>query len=221
MKNNKNNKKEAATKLKIIDCAVNKFAVKGFTETGVREIAAAVGIKAASIYAHFETKNSILEYILNDYFEYIESTFIENDVLLRLQKNPTPDGVLSCLVLSFPDDKKEYYLKILSVVLQEQHRNPLIREFVSKRMILRGENNVKKIIGILKDLNILRSDTDSDFWAKTAHSIFYAFSNRMLLGIGDMSPDFSGAGMAGTLKILFEMLFSTCGVKPGLQQYNK
>ena len=208
----KNNKEEIPTKQKIIACAVSMFAAKGFTETGVREIAAEVGIKPASLYSHFQTKNSILEYILEDYVQFTNSTFNRNDALVKLQKNPTPDGVLSCLVLIFPEYKRDYYIKVLSVVLQEQHRNPVIRDFISKRIILKGEQNIKIIIDILKGLNVIRSDTDPEFWMKIHSSLFYAFSNRMLLGIGDTSPDFSGINMADLVKKLFEMLFTTCGV---------
>ena len=208
----KNNKKETSTKQKIIACAVVMFAAKGFTETGVREIAAEVGIKAASLYSHFQTKNSILEYILDDYVKFINSTFNQNDALLKLQKNPTVDGILSCLVLVFPEDKLDYYIKVLSVILQEQHRNPVIREFMSKKIILKGEQNIKIIIDILKNLNVIRSDTDPDYWMKMHSSLFYAFSSRMLLGIGDKSPGFSGIDMAGAVRKLFEMLFITCGV---------
>ena len=219
MKNNKNsanNKEEIPTKLKIINSAVGMFAAKGFTETGVREIAAEVGIKPASLYSHFQTKSSILEYILEDYTQFTNSTFNQNDVLLKLQKNPTPEGVLSCLVLDFPDDKKDYYIKTLSVILQEQHRNPVIRDFISKQVILKSERNVKIIIDILKDLNVIRSNTEPEFWMKTHSSLFYAFSNRMLLGIGDISPNFIGISMAGAIKKLYEMLFETCGVESGI-----
>jgi AcrR family transcriptional regulator len=47
------------TKQKIISCALDLFATKGYTETGVREIAANVGIKSASFFYHFETKSAI------------------------------------------------------------------------------------------------------------------------------------------------------------------
>jgi AcrR family transcriptional regulator len=212
MKNNKEHI-EMSTKQKIIDCAVNIFAAKGFTETSVREIAAGVEIKAASLYFHFKMKSSILEYMLDDYIRYSRTTFKESDAFQKLQKNPSPSGIMDCLVLYFPDDKKDYYLKVLSVILQEQHRNPLIRDFISKEIILYNERNIKTVIRILQDLNIIRSDTTPDFWATASSSLFYAFANRMLLGIGDMSPDFTGIGMVDALRNLFELLFETCCVE--------
>jgi len=200
-----------STKRKILDCAVNLFAVKGFTETSVRELAASAGISVATLYFYFPTKNAILEYILTDYSEYSKKMIADNDVFMKLKKNPTLDGIMACFVLTFPEDKKEYNIKVLSVILQEQHRNIIIRDFITKEIILRDEENVKKIINVLKELNVLRPDTDPDFWFKMSSSLFYSFSNRMLLGIGDMSPGFTGAGLSGTLRFLFELMLKYCG----------
>jgi AcrR family transcriptional regulator len=56
------------TKQRILDTAADLFAKKGFTETTVRELTKAIGFKnPASIYHHFQSKNAILEHLLNDY----------------------------------------------------------------------------------------------------------------------------------------------------------
>ena len=55
------------TKQKILICAVNLFASKGCIETSVRDIATTVGIKPASIYNHFASKEDILLLMLDDY----------------------------------------------------------------------------------------------------------------------------------------------------------
>ena len=48
-----------STKQRILRSAIDLFAKKGYTETSIRELAAAVGVKEASIYNHFLSKNSI------------------------------------------------------------------------------------------------------------------------------------------------------------------
>ena len=180
MKNNNitnSNREEIPTKLKIVNSAVVMFAEKGFTETGVREIAEKVGIKPASLYSHFQTKSSILDYILADYVECIKLMVMKECMVPILRDNPTPDGAVSCLALSFPEGRQEYYLKVLSVILQEQHRNPIIREFVSKQYFLKIEERITAIIEILKELNAIRCDTDPDFWAKASAGILDFFGN--------------------------------------------
>lgn len=48
------------TKYRILTSAVELFASRGLQATSMRDIAAAVGIKAASIYAHFPSKEALL-----------------------------------------------------------------------------------------------------------------------------------------------------------------
>jgi hypothetical protein len=84
---------------------------------------------------------------------------------------------------------------------------------MSERFILLIELNVKEIIDVLKDLNILRPDTDPDFWVKTCSGIIYSFASRMMLGIGDNSPDFSGMGMLELLRYGFDMMLKINSVR--------
>ena len=201
-----------STKQKILECAIDLFAMKGYTETSIREIAAAVGVKEASIYNHFQSKNDILEYILDEYTQRIANFFLDQDKVSALKDNPNAVGILSCMRLSFPEDKKEYYIKKLYVILQEQHRNPMVRKYMAEEFILSTEQVLGMILNKLKEIHILRPDADLDFWIKTHSSLIYAFASRMLLGIGDSSQDFSGMGMSELLRNLYAIMLRTCGV---------
>ncbi|NLV80435.1 MAG: helix-turn-helix transcriptional regulator [Rhodococcus sp.] len=50
----------------ILDAAAELFSIRGFTSTTTRRIADAVGIRQASLYNHFATKNDILVALLDD-----------------------------------------------------------------------------------------------------------------------------------------------------------
>ena len=52
-----------STKETIINETLTLFSEKGFEGVSMRDIAAAVGIKAASIYNHFKNKEEILSLI--------------------------------------------------------------------------------------------------------------------------------------------------------------
>jgi len=195
------------TKQRILECATKLFAEKGYTETSVRQLAAVVGLKESSLYNHFPSKKAILEHILEDY----ATRVFERGKLSNLSENPTADGIISCMVLSFPEDKAASYLEKLYVILQEQHRNPVVREFVSKQIIRSGEEYFETIINKLKELNVLRPDTNPEFWIKMHSSLLYAFASRMLMGIGDSSPNYSGMNMFELMHEMCEMLLKTCG----------
>jgi AcrR family transcriptional regulator len=199
------------TKQKILECAIDLFAMKGYTETTIRELAAAVDIKEGSIYNHFPSKNSILECIIEEYSELGSADFFQ-EKLAGLGENPTSEYIISCMNLNFREDKAEHYLKELYVIFQEQHRNPMVRKYVSEGIILQHEHVVKTIIDKLKEFNIIRQDTDPDIWAKLYSSIIYTFASRALLGIGDSSQNFTGAGMVEMMRTVYDMLLKSCAV---------
>ena len=203
-----------SNKQKILNCAIDLFAEKGYTETTVRELAAVSGVKEASLYNYFPSKNSILEYILAEYSRLSREIggFLKEN-LPALEKNPTADDIVACLMQSLPEDTMHYYLKILHVILQEQHRNPLVSKLMCEKLILDNERAVKTIFHTLKDFDILHPDTDPDFWMKVHSSLLYAFSSRLFLGIGENSPEFSGKGLAELLRDLYSMLLATCSVR--------
>jgi AcrR family transcriptional regulator len=205
------NSDKDTTKQKILACAAILFAEKGFTETTTRELAEAVGIKAASLYNHFPSKTAILEHMLEDYRIYNTDIFKDKNISQILRENPTSDGILTCLQTSFPPDRAEYFLKVLCVLLQEQLRNPIVGSYMSEQFILRSERNARIIIEVLKELGVIRQDADPDFWVKASSSLFYFFATRMMLGIGDKAPGFKGMGIAEMLKHMFDMMLEKCG----------
>ena len=202
---------------KILFAAAHLFAEKGFTETTMREVAQALGVKGPALYNHFPSKNAILDSIVKDYVHIVWDRRSNLSMHSYLRQHPTVDGIMNCIRLSssFPEDKKEYYLKIVCVLFQEQHRNPAIRNYVSKTIFTDCASFILILFEALKGLNIIRQDTDPDFWIKATSSLLYTFASRMVLGIGDDLPDFRGKGLADSLRDLFELLLKTCGVENG------
>ncbi len=57
------------TKQEILEASLNLFSVQGFEATSVSRIASAVGIRKASLYSHFESKQAILDAIVKEVLE--------------------------------------------------------------------------------------------------------------------------------------------------------
>lgn len=64
------------TKEKILNAALTLFSEKGYNAVSVRHIAAEVGIKASSLYNHFESKQDILNELVEKNIKYIDD-FLE------------------------------------------------------------------------------------------------------------------------------------------------
>ena len=56
---------QSDTRGKILDLSAQIFRVRGYTDTTMNHIAEAAGIKAASIYYYFKSKDEIVEEVLN------------------------------------------------------------------------------------------------------------------------------------------------------------
>lgn len=57
------------TKRQILEASLELFSVQGFEATSISQIAGAVGIRKASLYSHFESKQAILDAIVKDVLE--------------------------------------------------------------------------------------------------------------------------------------------------------
>ena len=202
---------EHSNRQRILTCAANLFASKGFTEATIRELAEAVGLNAATIYYYFPSKNAILEHMLEEYLKRVWGVVSEPAAFSSLRENPTPDGIMASMLLSFPEDNQEYYLNVLKVLLHEQHRNPDVRHYVAKNF-MDNEAHIRAVFDVLKELNIIRQDADPDLWMKISSSLLYTFSNRMMLGIGDRSPGYSGKDLVELLRDMVDLMLKTCGV---------
>ena len=69
------------TKQEILEAALDLFSTQGFEATSVSQIADAVGIRKASLYSHFASKQAILESLMTQVLEQYNkhSIFIHTD----------------------------------------------------------------------------------------------------------------------------------------------
>ena len=57
------------TKQGILEVSLDLFSAQGFEATSISQIASAVGIRKASLYSHFESKQAILDALVKDVLE--------------------------------------------------------------------------------------------------------------------------------------------------------
>lgn len=120
------------TKKAILDAALELFSVKGYDGVGVADIAEAVGIKAASLYKHYKSKQDIFDSILDaaneKYKELagqlgIDGNAYENDVeKFAYMGLDTLIQTGTMLFLYFLHDS--YAKKLRRMLTIEQYKNP-------------------------------------------------------------------------------------------------
>ena len=128
------------TKQEILEAALDLFSVQGFEATSISQIAGAVGIRKASLYSHFESKQAILDAIVKDVLEqYAEhSIFARTDwenPSVTMEKQVLTSDTASQMILG----QIRYILhdphisKARKMLVMEQFQNPELAKLQTKQ----------------------------------------------------------------------------------------
>ncbi len=129
-----------STKQKILDAALDLFSTQGFEATSVSQIADKVGIRKASMYSHFASKQDVLEKLMQDVMEQYKwhsifsETNWEQSSFFAEDKDLSVDSVIQMIVgqiryiLHEPQVAKAR--KMLTI---EQFRNPTLAKVQTKQ----------------------------------------------------------------------------------------
>lgn len=131
------------TKEKIIFESLKLFSRKGYDGVSMREIAAAVGIKGASIYNHFSGKEDIFEAIFDTmkmrYDNTAESMNIpmeENNKTVKTYLDTDEVGLLKMAEsLLYFFCKDEFTVMFRKLLISEQHKYPLAAKLLKQYYI--------------------------------------------------------------------------------------
>lgn len=157
-----------STKQKILDAALDLFSKQGFEATSVSQIADEVGIRKASMYSHFASKQEILEIIMQDIMKQYEwhSFFSESNrdkSSLILDETEFNADLITKMVIG----QIRYILhepqiaKIRKLLTIEQFRNPTLAEIQTKQNYSNVMNFFITVIKLLIQQRKL-SDNDSE-----------------------------------------------------------
>lgn len=126
---------EMTTKERILDVAIDLFARKGFDAVSMREIAEAAGIRKATLYYYFTTKDeilvTILEYVMGRWNQSKVGRWSDSDDAEAQILSMGLDGFLamaSSISSSWLDDPRME--KIIRICFIELYHNDQIKNFM-------------------------------------------------------------------------------------------
>lgn len=113
------------TRQAILERAIDLFSESGYQKVSVRDIAAAVGIKGASIYNHFSSKEDILSEIIGDCFKKIFRTLslTPTKELLEKYRDSTFEETMDDIFAKFDPLDAPRMKKMYKIVSSEQFTN--------------------------------------------------------------------------------------------------
>lgn len=178
------------TKEQILDVSLDLFSIRGFEATSISQIANAVGIRKASLYSHFASKQDILDTLVDVLTREFDAHSIfaradwDDPAFTQDKKGMTPEAVGAMVKgqirYNLHDPKISKVRKLLTI---EQFQNETLKRIQSKQSY---EDVLKYNTGLIRFLireGVLR-DEDSEIMAAQ-----FAFPISMWMTLCDREPE--------------------------------
>lgn len=175
----------------------------------MRDIAGNVGIKTSSIYHYFESKEDILDCILNEFMEVVNEhkrqyVSLAGKDFVSEQRDISAETVLSYMFFNFDEQHAERNTKILKLICSESVRNERVRHY----QYLNIQSNfqfIKSVLDALLEAKIIPT-CDSARLATVLYSISFAYMQLSAIDIPYIGTEDMGAGMYSPLKYVLELV---------------
>lgn len=170
------------TKVRILDTAIDLFSEKGYRDVSVRDIAFALGIKASSLYKHYESKDAILEDIFNLFRRKVEETDFPVDNLQELMKSLDPETYLDMAFERFKQVMwTDEILKISKIITMEQQRSQSVREFFTRELVEKPNEMMKNVLDLMVQSRLIKpADTRVLAEEYNAYIVYLYFEQNFL-----------------------------------------
>ena len=195
---------------KILKVSIDLFSEKGYEAVTLREIASDVGIKAASIYNHFHSKEQILVEIAGFFITKLHSVVypyfkIEAGQDLREFLRSVEDANVAFF-------SQPLYAKIGAILLREQFHAEFIRKMLLEELIARPKQSIAEGFRQLIAAGKMKP-SDPVIAAKEYHAyyIYEFYENSLAQGAGLEEEEVRQAGRDEHLRLFLD----TFSVKDG------
>ena len=125
------------TKQEILEVSLDLFSIQGFEATSISQIAGAVGIRKASLYSHFESKQAILDALAKEVLEQYGAHSIfaradwQNDADHLPMTSGEAAGMIQGQIRYIIHDP--YISKARKMLVIEQFQNPELAKLQTKQ----------------------------------------------------------------------------------------
>ena len=129
------------TKERIFDAFIEMTSSMGYENVTVREIAKKIGINAASIYYHYESKEQVLAHVYEYYSEYYFENRKPVEAMKEMIETADAEEFIFAMARNFvsDDQKKTYRMVLITKIIYMR----LFQDAMANRMF--NENNQNEI----------------------------------------------------------------------------
>jgi len=206
------------TKERILHESLILFSEKGYAAVGVEEIAAAVGIKAASLYKHFRNKRAIYDAISEEadsryraFADGIPIHMADSGQDMSVFRSITADDLVSkvrtLVSCSLHDEYVQYARKMMTI---EQFRSPEMSALYTGRYVNMMFDYHRELFAKLIAAGVMRDEDPAQL------AMMYGAPIIMQIGNCDRHPDREEEYMEALEKHI-RLFFRTFSVAPEMR----
>lgn len=183
--------KQEDTKKLILSAALELFSAYGYDSVSVGQIAKAVGIKAPSLYNHYESKQAIFDALLEEICEqyqrdtdkiniHVQNAEQDTALFTDITEDGLAEKVRQMFLYSVHSESVSRFRKMMTI---EQFRSPQLSELYTWRYVTRLVEYHRELFRRLIEAGELRNG-DAD-----ALAVMYTSPLIVYLGICDRQPE--------------------------------
>ena len=150
------------TKERIFDVFVEMTSTLGYENVTTRDVAKKIGINAASIYYHFESKEKILAYAYDYYSKYQYDNRRPIEEMKKLIETASAEEIIPKLFYTFETENQKKYVRMIlitKIIYMRLFQDPAANAIFAASNI----NNAEYVVSALKyGIDIGRIDPDFD-----------------------------------------------------------
>jgi len=197
----------SGTKELIFDIFIELVSTLGYENVSMRDIAKKIGIKAASIYNHFETKGQILEYAYDYYVAHMYDKRKPANEVKKLIETASAKEIIDAINYTFETENQIKYTRMVLItkiiymrLFQDSIANSIYTDL--------DKNNIEYIVDILTHAVII-GRLDSNFNKEIFAEVL--IGARSIMGIKEFSDSSYVVGQVekeSSILALFTQLLS-------------
>lgn len=171
------------TRERILQATIDLFSENGYGNVSMREIAGRVGIRASSLYKHYESKDALLESIFDLFKQSLGKTNFPSIDLSAYLKTVTPEEYLNQAFALFRQVMwTPEVMKIARIINIEQQRNQSVRRFFLEELVHKPCEITRHVFDqMVKNRSIDRIDTAIAAEEYNAYIIYVYFEQNFLM----------------------------------------
>lgn len=139
-------------KWEIFSSAVDLFSKRGYENVSMRDIAEANGMRSASLYNHFPSKESLVDQMYMFYEVNVRDSAPDLDTLMALVPQKTPIEMLHATMMYYSDELQLYMDKIYMIAIMQANWNPQAHELLWNINFEISKNYLTAILQKMMDL---------------------------------------------------------------------